>query len=166
VSRLELEAAVSPEDVASIRVGSRAQLRVDGIAAPVPARVARINPSTQTGTRAVLAYLALDPTPGLRQGLFARGVIELDRQRVLPLPESALRIDQARPYALVVTQGRVVLRPVKPGARGQAVFDGAAEPAVAIDGGLAAGDIVLRATVGTLRDGTPVRLPDAAAAAR
>ena len=159
VSRLELEAAVSPEDIALVRVGSRARLQVDGIAEPVPARVARINPSTQAGTRAVLAYLALDPVPGLRQGLFARGAIELERRSALALPESALRIEQARPYALVVAQGKVVQRAVTPGARGLASFGGPPEPAVAIDAGLAAGDVALRATVGALREGTPVRLP-------
>ena len=35
--------------------------------------------------------------------------------------------------------------------------------AIAIDAGLAPGDVVLRASVGALRDGTPVRLPAAAA---
>jgi membrane fusion protein, multidrug efflux system len=166
VSRLELRAAVSPEDIGSIAVGSRARLQVDGFAAPVPARVVRINPSTQAGTRAVMVYLALDPVPGLRQGLFARGVIELERKPGLLLPAGAVRIDQALPYALVVADGRVVQRPVTPGARGQASFGGRApEPAIAIDSGLAAGDVVLRGSVGTLRDGTPVRLPGAAASA-
>ena len=52
LSRLELEAAVAPEDVVAVRVGQAARLQVDGIAEPVPARVARINPSAQAGTRA------------------------------------------------------------------------------------------------------------------
>ncbi|MBK6864110.1 MAG: efflux RND transporter periplasmic adaptor subunit [Ideonella sp.] len=166
LSRLELEAALSPEDIASIRVGSPARLQVDGFAAPVPARVARINPSTQAGTRAVMAYLALDPVPGLRQGLFARGVVELERKPALVLPASAVRIDQALPYVLVVAQGKAVQRKVTPGARGQAGFGGGQpEPAIAIDAGLAPGDVVLRASVGALRDGTPVRLPAPAASA-
>jgi RND family efflux transporter MFP subunit len=164
VSRLELRAAVSPEDIGSIAVGSRARLQVDGFTTQVPARVVRINPSTQAGTRAVMVYLALDPVPGLRQGLFARGVIELERKPGLLLPASAVRIEQALPYALVVADGRAAQRPVTPGARGQASFGGRApEPAIAIDSGLAAGDVVLRGSVGTLRDGTPVRLPGAAA---
>ena len=166
VSRLELRAAVSPEDIGSIAVGSRARLQVDGFTTQVPARVVRINPSTQAGTRAVMVYLALDPVPGLRQGLFARGVIELERKPGLLLPASAVRIEQALPYALVVADGRAAQRPVTPGARGQASFGGRApEPAIAIDSGLAAGDVVLRGSVGTLRDGTPVHLPAASAAA-
>lgn len=166
LSRLELEAAVSPEDIASVRVGSRARLQVDGFAQPVSAEVVRINPSTQAGTRAVLVYLALDPLPGLRQGQFARGVIELERATALALPASALRIDQAARYALVVAAGKVQQRRVTEGRAGLARFDGGApEPAVAIASGLAAGDLVLRGSVGALRDGTAVRLPAAAASA-
>ena len=73
LSQIELEAAVAPEDMAGVGLGAVARLHVDGIEAPVSARLARINPSTQAGTRAVIAYLAVDPLPGLRQGLFARG---------------------------------------------------------------------------------------------
>ena len=166
LSRIELEAAVSPEDITSVQVGSRARLQIDGIAAPVQARVVRINPSAQTGSRAVPVYLEVAPTPGLRQGLFARGGIELERRPGLVLPASALRIDQARPYVLVAAGGKAVQRAVEPGARGWASFGGGApEPAIAVVSGLAAGDVVLRGSVGTLRDGTPVHLPAASAAA-
>ncbi len=159
LSRIELEAAVTPEDLGSVTVGAAARLHVDGVEAPVTARVARINPSTQTGTRAVVVYLALDPAPGLRQGLFARGEIETGRRRALAVPRSAVRVDQARPYALAVAGGRAQRRPVTTGATGSASFGGLpAEPATEIASGLAAGELVLRGRIGTLRDGTPVRL--------
>ena len=57
-------------------------------------------------------------------------------------------------------------RAVTPGARGEAMFGGAPEAAIEIGAGLAAGDTMLRGSVGALRDGTPVRLPGAAAARR
>ena len=165
LSQIELEAAVPPEEMGGIAVGAAARLRVDGIAAPVSARVARINPSTQAGTRAVIVYLAVDPVPGLRQGLYARGSIELERRRALVVPASAVRIDRALPYVPVVAGGRVVQRTVGLGVRGNAGFAGRpAEPAVEIVDGLAAGETVLRGTVGALREGTPVRLADAASA--
>jgi RND family efflux transporter MFP subunit len=158
LSRIELEAAVSPEDVGSVRVGGKARLQVDGLSQPVPAKVARINPSTQSGTRAVTVYLALDAQPGLRQGLFARGVIESERREALAIPAFAVRIDQARPYVFVVTDGRIAQREVTLGARGDASFDGLREQAVEVTRGLAPGDLLLRGRVGNLRDGTRVRL--------
>jgi RND family efflux transporter MFP subunit len=154
LSRLELEAAVAPEDVVALRVGQSAQIQVDGLAAPVAASVARINPSAQSGSRSVLVYLSVDGQPALRQGLFARGRIETDKTRVLALPLSAVRTDLAQPYVLVVEAGKVVLKVVALGARGE--VDG--QPWVGIVQGLGEGSLVLAGSAGAVRDGTAVRL--------
>ena len=158
LSRIELEAAVAPEDVLGLRVGQAAKVQIDGLADPVKARVARINPSAQTGTRSVLAYLELASTEGLRQGLFARASIELQRKTALVVPASALRFDQARPYVLAIENGRAVNRRVTPGAQGDVLIDGRSEAAVEITEGLQPGAVVLRGTVGSLREGTPLKL--------
>jgi RND family efflux transporter MFP subunit len=163
LSQLELEAALAPESVGSVRIGATARLQVDGLTQPVIARVARINPSTQAGTRAVLVYLAVEPQAGLRQGLFAKGHIELDRTTALAVPESAVRTEQARPYVLELAEGRVVQRNVSLGLR--AMAPGGTEPLVEIRQGLADGAQVLRATVGAVRDGTPAQLVAAPLAA-
>lgn len=172
LSRLELEAQLAPEDVLQLRVGQRASVQVDGLAQPVPARVARINPAAASGTRTVTAYLELAPEApraaqeaGLRQGLFARGQVELQRKTTLLVPASTVRHDQARPYVLTVTAGRAVALPVTLGLRGQAALGGAPEPVVEVTAGLQAGQPVLRGTVGTLREGTRLNLPGATAAA-
>ena len=164
LSRIELEAAVAPEDVIALAVGQVARVQIDGLAEPVAARVVRINPSAQAGTRSVMAYLELAPAPGLRQGLFARASIEMERLSALVVPASALRYEQARPYVLAAEAGRVVQRAVTLGASGEARVDGRMESAVEIRSGLAAGTTVLRGTVGALRDGTQLILPPAAAA--
>lgn len=156
LSRIELEAAVAPEDVGTVQVGQPALLQVDGLAEPVRARVARINPSTQAGTRAVMVYFAVEPHPGLRHGLFATGRVELDRQALLAVPESAVRLDQPLPYVLVVADGKVVQRGVTLGVRGSTEVGGPAW--IAIPSGLRAGEQVLVGSVGLVRDGTPVRL--------
>ena len=164
LSRIELEAAMAPEDVIDVKVGQVARLMVDGFADPMPATVARINPSTQAGTRAVMVYLALAPHPGLRQGLFAKGTIELQRRSALVAPVSAVRIDQAKPYVLAVVDGKVVQKTVTLGARGEATLGSGRESVVELSEGLAAGSTLLRGTVGQLREGTPVSVSTAAAA--
>ena len=163
LSRIELEAAIAPEDVGGVQIGQSARLAVDGLAEPVAAKVARINPSTQAGTRAVMVYLALAPQAGLRQGLFARGSIEAQRKRSLVVPLSAVRVDRAQPYLLEVVSGKVVQRGVTLGLRGDAEFDGRLESAVEIVKGIAEGAIVLRGSAGTVRDGTAVKLGTAPA---
>jgi membrane fusion protein, multidrug efflux system len=165
LSRIELEAAVAPEDVGGVVVGQTARLSVDGLAEPATATVARINPSTQSGTRAVLVYLTLQPQPGLRQGLFARGTIELARKSALVSPVSAVRVDQAQPYVLAVLNGKVALRSVGLGLRGEARLDGRIDSVVELISGVQSGDTVLRGTAGAVRDGTLVKLPPAATSA-
>ncbi|MDP1650967.1 MAG: efflux RND transporter periplasmic adaptor subunit, partial [Rubrivivax sp.] len=161
LSRVELEAAVPPEDVVALRVGQAARVQIDGLAEPVAARVVRINPSAVAGTRSVMAYLELAPAPGLRQGLFGRASIELQRKTALVVPSSALRFEQARPYVLAVEDGQALQRRVTLGERGDVLSDGQPESAVEVTAGLAAGATVLRGTVGALRDGTRLRLPAA-----
>lgn len=156
LSRIELEAAVAPEDVAALRIGAAAQLKVDGIAEQLLARVARINPSTQPGTRSVMVYFELERHPALRQGLFANGSVELGRITALAVPQSSVRVDRSRPYVLVVEGDRIVQREVQLGMRAQAGRSG--EELVALQAGVEEGATVLAGSIGIVRDGTPVRL--------
>lgn len=164
LSRVELEAAVAPEDVVQLAIGQTARLQVDGLPEAMTARVARISPSAQTGSRSVLVYFAIDPHPALRQGLFARGRVAVAQTQSLAVPLAAVRTDLSQPYVLQVQDGKAVLKTVKLGARGE--VNG--QPWVAITAGLAEGATVLTGTAGAVRDGTAVRLvgPAAASAAR
>lgn len=164
LSRIELEAAVAPEDVLALRVGQVAQVKIDGLPQDIAAKVVRIAPSAQTGTRAVMAYLELADTTGLRQGLFARASIALQNQQALVVPVSALRFDQAKPYVVTLEQGVARNRPVVTGARGEVRIAATRESAVAITEGLQPGAVVLRGTVGALRDGARLTLAAPAAA--
>jgi hypothetical protein len=116
--------------------------------------VVRINPSAQAGSRSVIAYLELDPNPALRQGLFARGTIDLERRQALLLPLSAVRTDQAQPYALRLEGTQVAQRTLSLGLRGQS----GTEEAVEVLQGLAEGDRVLAGSLGAVRDGAAVRV--------
>ena len=152
LSRLELEATLSAADSVEVQVGQQAQLQVEGSARPVTARVVRINPSAQAGSRSVLGYLAVvDPT-GLRQGLFAQGTLGVGRASALAVPLSAVRTDKPAPYVQVVEDNKVAHKAVTPGARGEADKD----TWVGVTG-LQPGAVVVRGHVGPLREGTAVK---------
>ena len=152
LSRVELEAAVSASDAPRVRVGQNAVLKIEGNVEPVKARVARINPSTQAGSRSILVYLAVEPTTVLRQGLFAEGMLGTGRLTTLTVPVSALRTDKPQPYVQVVENGKIAHKSVVPGARGDVA--GAAMVAVS---GLPEDAVVVTGAVGTLLEGTAVR---------
>jgi membrane fusion protein (multidrug efflux system) len=157
--QLELEAALTPEDAAEIRVGQSATIAVDGIDGSVSARVARINPSAQTGSRAVVVYLSLAAHPALRQGFFARGQIELERINVVAAPVSAVRVDQAQPYVLLLQGGKVVQQRVGLGRRGQPEGARATEETWAeLIGAPTTGSVILLGNTGSVREGTEARL--------
>ena len=176
LSRLELEASLSAGDSAQVRVGQTATLRIEGNPQPITARVVRINPSAQAGSRSVLAYLSIDAiqdpstpgTPPLRQGLYAQGALNTLRADTLAVPVSSVRTDRPAPYVATVETVTtptgaalaVVYRPVALGVRGNA--DSSGEAMVAVKG-LVEGAQVLRSAVGTLREGTRVRLTAMAA---
>ena len=151
---MEIEAALPPAEALELRVGQQADWSVEGMAQPVRARarVARIAPSVQAGSRSVLAYLSVPAQDGLRQGLFVLGRIGLGSVQAVAVPLSALRSDKPRPYLQLLRDGKVVHLSVLPGALGQV----ADEEMVAIDG-LAPGTIVLRASTGAIAEGTPAR---------
>lgn len=67
----ELEGLVLRAPIAGVVAQRLAQ--VEGNPRAIAAKVARIDPSAQAGSRSVLAHLALADTTGLRHGLFAQG---------------------------------------------------------------------------------------------
>jgi membrane fusion protein (multidrug efflux system) len=171
--QLELEAPIPAEDAAGLQVGQSAQLTVAGHPQPYPARVVRVNPSAQAGSRAVLAYLSLPAAPGLRQGLFAQGHIELSVRQALAIPLSAVRLEGAQPSVLTLESGRVQQRKVQLGEQGlptaaqaEAGRIGAEEQSgleqwVEVRAGLQPGTVVILASAGALREGTPAQGPTA-----
>ena len=152
LSRLELEASLSASESIDVRVGQSALLQIEGATQTVNARVVRVNPSAVAGSRAVLVYLAVEASAGLRQGLFAQGTIATTRLQTLALPLSAIRTDKPQPYVQLVSGQQVLHQGVEMGARGE--VDG--QPMVAVKG-VAENATVIAGTVGALRAGTAVR---------
>ena len=152
LSRLELEASLSAADSTQIQVGQIAQLQIEGSPKAVAAKVVRINPTTQAGSRSVLAYLSIDSLVPLRQGLFAQGTLGTGRASMLAVPLSSVRTDRPAPYVQVIENKQIVYKSVELGARGSA--DGVDVVAVK---GLNDSALVIRGNVGSLREGTHVK---------
>ncbi len=157
-TRLELEVAVTAAESTRVQAGQAATLQVEGLAEPVRATVARINPAATTGTRTVLVYLSVSSARGLRQGMFAQGTLATGRSQALAVPLSAVRTDKPEPYVQVVTGDRIAHRPVQTGERGLR----GGETMVAVRG-LEAGVQVVLGHVGALREGTVVAFTQAGA---
>ena len=166
LSQLELEAALSAADARGVRLGQTATLHVEGLQQAVTATVLRINPSAQAGSRSVLVYLKIGDVGGLRQGLFAQGVLGTEQRTVIAVPLNTVRTDQPTPYVQVIEADKVRHRSVQMGARGTVSGDPLSETWVEVQG-LSEGAQLLGAHVGRLRDGTALKItPQAPTAGR
>ena len=161
---LELEATLSPADSVEVRIGQEAVLSLEGRAQTINAKVLRINPSVQANSRSVLVYLRLQSTTGLKQGMYAQGELQLSLSKTVALPLSAVRTDKPQPYVQMLVNNKVAHQTVSLGERGRLATQNNGEQWVAIRD-LPPNSQVLPASVGALREGSPVRLISAAAPA-
>jgi RND family efflux transporter MFP subunit len=152
LSQLEIEAALTAEDASRVQVGMTAQLTVEGLAEPVTAKVLRINPSAQMGSRSILVYLGVKGREGLRQGQFAQGSLGTQSLQVLAVPVNSVRTDKPQPYVQVVQDGLVRHITVRTGERSE----GDQQSLVAVTG-VSEGAQVLSGSVGPVREGVQVK---------
>lgn len=156
LSQLELEAALPATDARLVRTGMKAQLKVEGVEEAVAAQVLRINPSAQAGSRSVLVYLGMAGQDGLRQGLFAQGLLGTRNVQALAVPLSSVRTDKPQPYVQVIEGDQVRHVTVLPGARTEKTVNNVTLTWSEVQG-LSEGTQVLRASAGAVREGTPVK---------
>ncbi len=154
LSQFELEATLTPKDALNVKVGQSAKLNIEGSSEAVSAKVLRINPSTQMGSRSVLVYLGIVGHPALRHGVFVQGALGTQKIQTVAIPLESVRSDKSVPYVQVVQEGKVVHMQVALGAKGE--VDGKALMAVP---DMAEGTQVLAPSAGALREGTLVKLP-------
>lgn len=161
LQHLTLDAQVPASDIPRVQVGQDVRFRVDGFdAREFSGKVARINPATEAGSRAMLVYISVANDDGLlRAGMFAKGEITTDKSSPRPIvPLAALRKDGARDVVYRVDGGKVVALPVQLGMRNE--DEGLAE----VTGGLDAGAVLLAVPLDGIKPGTQVKLAGAAPA--
>jgi membrane fusion protein (multidrug efflux system) len=155
LNELTLEAQVPASDIPRIRVGQDVQFRVDGFdQRNFTGKVARINPTTEAGSRAMLVYISVRNADGaLRGGMFAKGQITTAKNAARPLlPLAALRKDGGKDVVYRVDNGVISAQPVTLGLRSE--DDGVVE----VLDGLAPGAMVLAAPLDGVKPGSKVKL--------
>ena len=165
LSQLEIETPLTPSDSVDVRVGQTARIQIEDRPQMVSAKVKRISPSAQAGSRSVMVYLSIDSPEGLRHGLFAKGQIQLKTVKALSLPLSAIRTDRAKPYVQVIEKvgetQQVVHKTVELGLRGIDAQQPETDTWVAVTG-VSPNTQVLIGQVGSLREGLLVTFTQAA----
>jgi membrane fusion protein (multidrug efflux system) len=161
LSKMEMEVAVPTSDILSIAPGQEVAVKVEGLAQPVPARVARINPATQAGSRSIMAYLQLDnPQSLLRAGMFGEARLTLSKKSgVLAVPQSALQGNGDSFFVYAIEGDKLERKTVQTGLTGS---DGDAV-LVEITGGLAPGAQIVRRNLGNLPTKAKVKVLQTAA---
>ena len=151
LSQLELEATLTSAEAMNVKLGQTAKLNVEGTTEEVLAKVLRINPSTQTGSRSVLVYLGLQSHPLLRQGVFVQGTLGTHQVQAIVVPLESVRSDKTIPYVQIIRDDKVIHTQVELGAKGEA--NGKAVMALKE---IEAGTLMLAPNAGAVRDGTMV----------
>lgn len=162
LTELTLEAQVPASEIPRIQVGQEVRFQVDGFQQrEFSGKVARVNPTTEAGSRYMLVYVAVPNSDGaLRGGMFAKGSLVTARSAVAPLvPLAALRTEQGRPVVYTIVQDKVAVQPVVLGMRNE--DEGYAE----VTDGLAPGASVIIAKIDGLKAGSPVKPPRGAGTA-
>ena len=156
LQQLELEAAVPSSEISKVAIGQKVELRIEGLSQRFDGKVVRINPATQAGSRSVPVYVQVaNPQNLLRVGMFADGRLLLSSKAgVVTLPQSAVRKVNDGSFVFVIVNNKIERLPVTLGNAGLVGDDHHIE----ITSGLEFGAQVIRADMGNLTPGTPVRV--------
>lgn len=157
---LRFEGLVSADSIGEVKVGQRVMFRVHGFAdREFLGTITRINPAANATTRQVEVLVSFaDQTQRPEvSGLYAEGRIETRSSTALTIPASALVRDGDQAYAWRVGNGVLHKVSINVGDRDPRSGE------IALAGGLAEGDQLLRYPTATLRDGQSVELGSRAA---
>lgn len=117
LARLELAGLVGTHEVGRLQPGMAVQVQVEGAQAPVEARIARIAPAAEPGTRSIGVTLVLDnPREAYRAGQYAVARVQLadDTQR-LTVPIAAISRNSGQEQVWMIENGALVRRIVTTG---------------------------------------------------
>jgi RND family efflux transporter MFP subunit len=146
---IELQAQVAEVMLAKLAPGQPVEVAPVGRAVPIHGEIRLITPQVDPQTRLGKVKIRLDDSRGLTLGTFARGRIEVARERGVVVPVTAVQFATDRQEVQVVKDDQVETRVVELGLR--------TNEAVVIEQGLAVGEKIVAVSGTFLRDGDRVR---------
>jgi HlyD family secretion protein len=156
--RIELNAEVSELDLPGIRSGQAVSITSDADPSiRYTGRVREIAPVVDAQTRIGLVRISLPPNAALRPGMFVRGALSLGSAPALVVPETALLFKEGRPFVFILkgephqnSTAQAAARSIQTGARNGGFVE--------VRSGLRAGEHIILAGAGYLKDGDTVRI--------
>lgn len=149
LSKLELAGLVGTHEVSRLKPGMAVQVQVEGVDHPVEARITRIAPAAEPGTRSIGVVLEVaNPKEEFRAGQYAVAKVELaDEVQRLTVPLGAISSNSGQEQVWMIDNGALARRIVTTGRRD------AREGRVEVLQGLKPDAQVLAARFDNLREG-------------
>jgi HlyD family secretion protein len=113
----ELAAEVPESDLARLSPGMRTEVVLPGRSEPLIGKIRTVSPQVNAASRLGTVKIELPQDTALRNGSFARSVIELERKTIIAVPSAALLYRGDAPFVQKVVDGKVVSTPVEIGLR-------------------------------------------------
>jgi membrane fusion protein, multidrug efflux system len=154
---IEFEASVPADLILSIGVGQTVPIRIDGAAQEFLGRVERINPTTQSGSRAIPVHVSLGQgASNLRAGMFAEGrFVTAQKNNVIVVPSGAIREASGRKFVYVIGADlQIQERTVEVGLTDSNGLLGNRKGLTEITQGLKSDEQIIAGNLGPIRPGT------------
>jgi HlyD family secretion protein len=148
---VEMRGQLAEQDLAQVKVGDAATVRLTGLAQAFEGRVRLLGAIIDPQTRLGEIRITLKPDPALRPGAFARGTVMVSQAQRPVVPQTAVLTDSRGSYVYLVNASNHVER------RGVRVAD-TSEQGVVIASGLSGSERVVTTAAGFLRDGEEVQV--------
>jgi RND family efflux transporter MFP subunit len=104
---LELDATVAESAIASVRLGMKIDVSIDGAASDPTGTVAEIVPAADASSHSFLIKISLPPAQDLRAGMYATAEIPTGTKQAVVAPRSALVIRGSLACAYVLDSNNV-----------------------------------------------------------
>jgi membrane fusion protein, multidrug efflux system len=154
---IEFEAPVPADLILSIGVGQTVPIRIDGAGQEFLGRVERINPTTQSGSRAIPVHVSLGQgASNLRVGMFAEGrFVTAQKNNVIVVPSGAIREASGRKFVYVIGSDlQIQERNVEVGLTDPNGVLGNRKGLTEITQGLKSDEQIITSNLGPIRPGT------------